>query len=103
MKTLYGEITEEQMAAQKRSLHSAIHWLLIYKEEDYPQLNTYFTALLYRINGLNKLLREPPEIVELLSVLQSARDELDKQDFNFHWYRKCVLDAHSLVDKIKEV
>lgn len=102
MKHLYGEFTKQQIKDQKKQLHSSIHWLLIYKEENYELLDRYFTSLLYRISGLNELFRTQPEIVTLISVLQSAKTEAKKEDFDFNIYRKLIFDAHSLVDKIRE-
>lgn len=102
MKTTYGYISQTQIAEHKEQLHKSVHRLLTYKEENYPQLNTYISTLLFKINGLNMVLKEPPEMLELLSLLQAAKNELEKKDFSFYWYRKFVLDAHSIIDKIKE-
>lgn len=102
MTHLYGTFSSSQIKEQKKSLHNSIHWLLIYKEENYEYLDTYFDALLTRIGGLNDLLFYPPELVTLLSLLQAARTEAAKEDFTFKKYRKLILDSHSLIDKIKE-
>lgn len=55
-----------------------------------------------RISGLNELLGYQPILVSLLSILQAARSENQKENFDFDIYRKLILDAHSLVDRIKE-
>lgn len=99
---MYGEFTKNQIAAQKKELHRSIHWLLIYREQNYQHLSEYVTALMIRISGLNELLREPPVIITLLSILQAIKDELNKPVSDFKLYRKLVFDAHSLIDKIEE-
>ena len=102
MDHLYGEFSKIQMQEQKKHLHNSIHWLLIYKEEDYPQLDYYFETLLWRISGLNDILFQPPELVTLISLLQAAKKEALKDNCDFKKYRKLILDSHSLIDKIKE-
>ena len=99
---LYGTFSPSQIKEQKKSLHNSIHWLLIQKEENYEYLDAYFDSLLLRIGGLNDILFEPPELVTLLSLLQAARIESCSENFEFKRYRKLILDAHSLIDKIKE-
>lgn len=102
MRHLYGTFSPTQIQEQKKSLHNSVHWLLIYKEENYEHLDAYFESLLMRIGGLNEILLEPPELVTLLSLLQAARNEAFKDNFEFKKYRKLILDSHSLIDKIKE-
>ena len=53
--------------------------------------------------GLNKLLMDQPELVMVLSLLQAAMTEYNNPKFNFHIYRKLILDAGAEVDKLKEV
>ena len=36
----------------------------------------------------------------IMSLLQAALNETRSDDFNYRSYRKLILDAHSLVDKI---
>lgn len=100
METKYGYFSKEQMNSQKQYLHSSIHWLLRYKEQDYPYLEEYFSSLLFKLSGLNSLLDYPPEFVSLLSLIEGARLETHKANFNFHDYRKAILDAHSLIDNL---
>lgn len=58
MEYLYGNFTEEQIKKVKSQMHNMIHWLLIYKEQDYDKdkLDRYFQSVLMRISGLNELL-----------------------------------------------
>lgn len=55
-----------------------------------------------RIDGLNTLLSYPVEIISIMSILQAALNETREENFNYQSYRKLVLDAHSLVDKIND-
>lgn len=109
MKHTYGEFTSEQIADQKKSLHSALFWLLLYKDPDtsykyeYVDVDKYFKSLMLRIGGLNSLLNYPAVLVTLMSVLQAAKDENLKEDFDYPTYRKLVLDAHTLVDQLPEI
>lgn len=104
--TSYTDITDDQVAKQKKSLHSALFWLLLYKDPEtsdkykYVDVDKYIDSLMRRIGGMNELFGRPSEIVTLLSVLQAIKDENLKSEFDYHMYRKLVLDAHSLVDKI---
>lgn len=102
MDHLYGTFTAKQIADHKKALHNSIHWLLIYKENGYEDLDRYIFNLIVRISGLNDLLMNPPVIVSLLSILQALREENQKPDCDKKLYRKLVFDAHSIVDKIKE-
>lgn len=101
IKHVYGYFSSKQMAAQKEALHNAIHWLLLYKENAPEQLEEYFAVLLPRVSGLNDLLRQPPQLVTLLSLLQAIRNEHAKPDCSFKLYRRLVFDAHSAIDKIE--
>ena len=106
MKHLYGYFTDKQMENYKVKLHKELFWLLIYQDpetkDEYPNVdfNKYFDGLMRKIDGLNKLLFYPTEIVSIMSLLEAALIESEKVDFDYKTYRKLVLDAHSLVDKI---
>jgi hypothetical protein len=103
MKHKYGEFNQNQIANYKKKLHNNVHWLLIYKEENYEFLDEYFNSLMLRINGLNRILFYPIHIIELYNVLESAREILNSENFNFKTYRKLILDAHTFIDKLPEV
>lgn len=106
MEHLYGRFTEEQFSSFKKQLHSKIHWLILYKDpetkDEYPNVdfNKYFISLMLELDGLNALLFYPPAIVEMTCILQSAYIQTKKDNFDYHTYRKLILDAHGLVDKI---
>ena len=106
MRNLYGNFDDEQIKNYKVKLHKELFWLLIYKDpktkNEYLNVdfNKYFDGLMRKIDGLNELLFFPTEIVAIMSLLEAALIESRKTDFDYQAYRKLVLDAHSLVDKI---
>lgn len=105
MKYLYGELDGVQVERYKKKLHSKIHWLLLYKDPEFKgrfdvDYDEYFDSLMVAINGLNKLLFYPTVIVDLLTTLESAYLETKRPELNYKMYRKLVLDAHNLVDKL---
>lgn len=106
MDFLYGEFTQEQFEKQRKSLHDAMFWLLLYKDPDTCEkykdvdFHYYMESLLGRIGGLNLLLGNPPELITLMSYLSAALLETEKDPFNYRMYRKYVLDAHGELDKI---
>ena len=102
METKYGTITQEQFEEHKKQLHAMIHWLLVYKEKDYADLDNYFSSVLFRINGLNSVLNYPPNMLTLMATLESARLENQNPNFDHKKYRKAILDAHAIVDQIGE-
>lgn len=103
MKHKYGSFSQSQMSEYKNKLHNTIHWLLIYKENDYKLLDEYFNTTLLKLNALNEILFYPNSIVSLYTTLEAARVILNSNEFDFKAYRKLILDAHSLVDKLPEI
>ena len=109
MKHLYGDFTQNQIAHTKKSLRGSIFFLLLcvdnktaheYKDVD---VNKCFNGLLLKLGGMNELLMFPPELVTVMSLLQSAMNEYNNPEFNFRTYRKLILDAGAEVDNLKEV
>lgn len=93
----YEEIPPSQIAAEKKYFLSAIFKLLPYKQDGYAFLDNYFESVLQRLIGFNKISGFQPEVVTIMSLLAYAREEDD-----YHKYRKAVLDACGLVERIKE-
>ena len=94
---IYDEMPPSQIAAEKLYIRSAIFKLLPYKEESYEYLNEYFGSVLQLLKGFNKVSGNQPEMVSIISKIAYARDVED-----FSEYRKAILDACGLVDRIKE-
>lgn len=106
MDTMYGSFQDNQLEEYKRKMHKDLFWLLLYQDPEtknqYPNVDfeKYFTGIMKKINGLNELLFFPTEIIDMMSLLQAAYQESKSNKFNYKVYRKLILDAHALVDKI---
>lgn len=94
---IYTEMPPSQIAAEKAYIRSAIFKLLPYKEQSYEYLNEYFGSVLQLLKGFNKISGNQPEMVSIISKIAYARDVED-----FSEYRKAILDACGLVERIKE-
>lgn len=106
MQTLYGELKEDDFEKYKEKLHKELFWLLVYKDpktkEQYKYVNfeKYLVRLIKKINGLNEILLCPAELISIMTLLQAALIETRQDSFDYQEYRRMILDAHSLVDKI---
>lgn len=105
----YGEFTEYQMKDMKEYMRKRIFFLLLIVDpntkEKYDNINVYdaFDCELRKLGGLNSLLGNPPEIVRIMSLLEAALIEYSSPEFNWHVYRKLILDSGNEVLKIREV
>lgn len=95
---IYNEITPGQMSAEKTYIRSAIFKLLPYKEESYEYLDEYFSSVLQLLKGFNKISGNQPEMISIISKIAYAQTEAK----TFDEYRKAILDACGLVERIKE-
>ena len=108
MKYIYGEFSDKQIELNAKSMHNAIHKLLLYKDKNVSvlifdtneQFLHYFQNLLYRFGGFNSLLGEPEQMVSLMSTLQAAYDEVKSDCFNYSVYRRLILDAHGFISSM---
>lgn len=94
----YTEIPSSQIAAEKKYIRSAIFKLLPYKEENYVYLDNYFCSVLQLLKGFNEVSGYQPEVVSIISKIAYARTEAK----DFGDYRKAILDACGMVERIKE-
>lgn len=108
MKYKYGEFSDTQISQTKINIRKSIFFLLLcvdpgkkYKFQDID-VNKAFEGLLYKLGGMNDVLYEPPELVDVISLLKAAQFEYNSENFNFKTYRKDILDAGAAVLKIKE-
>lgn len=107
MNTLYGSYNNEQFEQYKIQLHKEMFWLLLYKDpktkDKYKNIDfeKYFVNLMKKLDGLNEILLCPVEMISIMSLLQAALIESRNDHFDYQAYRKLILDAHALVDKIK--
>ena len=95
---IYKEIPPSQIAAEKAYIRSAIFKLLPYKEESYEYLDNYFSSVLQLLKGFNQVSGNQPEMVSIISKVAYAQKEAK----DFEDYRKAILDACGMVNKIKE-
>ena len=101
MQSKYCNFTTEQFDEFKKRLHSKIHWLLVYKEaDDCDFFFTYFDGVMKYIGGLNELLEHNALIIDLLTTLQVALNESKQKDCNFKLFRKNILEAHNIIDRL---
>ena len=104
MKSKYGTFTDDQFLEFKKKLHSKIHWLLVYKENDsynYDFRINYFNNVLQYVGGLNEIIEDNALIIDLLVTLRLALDEeLKKDRCDFKIFRKNILEAHSIIDRL---
>lgn len=105
----YGKFSECQISEIKQALRKQIFFLILYVDpdtkEEYSNVNVdnAFVHLLYKLGGLNSILCEPPELVTVISLLEAARIEYGKENFNYRIYRKLILDSGAEILKIEEV
>lgn len=107
MLSKYGELTTEQLNEYREKLHKKLFWLLLYKDPktkyEYQQtdFDRYFSTLMMELKGLDEVLIHPTGLVEMLCILEAAFDETKKEPFEYSIYRKFVLDAHTLLDRME--
>ena len=108
MITKYGELPDHQISTIKKYLRSKIFYLLLYvdpkesiKYQD-VDVNKAFNDIFHQLVGFNNIMFEPPELVIVMNYLEAARTIYNSADFDFHQYRKLILDAGSKIMEVKE-
>ena len=102
METKYGTFPQTQILEHKNELHDNVLALLYMKEENCPTLDEYFSSLLWRLNGYNEIFGNQPVMINIMSNLEEARIEAQKEKYSHFKYRKLVLDAFNALDQLKE-
>ncbi len=100
MKIRYGILPDVDLEDYKERLHSLIHLLLVYQDENNPDLGQYFEKVQAKLAGLSSLLQDSPLCVELMVLIESARVMLEGSEFNPKLYRKIILDSHELIGRM---
>lgn len=99
---------KEQLNEYRERLHKKMFWLLLYKDPatkeayEYVDFSKYFNFLMKELGGLNELLSNPPHLIETMSVLLAAYNETTNTPFVYANYRKLILDAHNILDRVFE-
>lgn len=94
--------SEEELKSYFTRLHKRVHWLLVYKEENFPTLSAYFDYILYQLKGLQSLYPDIHHIMELVVLIRAAKIESEKEDYDHFIYRKSILDAHGIIEEIEK-
>ena len=93
MRNSYENIPSNQIEKQKRHFYGAILNVLYLKEAESPFVDATIQTLINEIMGANKIFGFQPEVLTIVSNLETAR-------INPSQFRKCILDAANLVDKL---
>lgn len=94
MKTIYGDIPQSEIEKQKKYFYGSIVGLLYLKEDNYEFLDKRIQTLINQISGSMKLFDSTPEILSIIAWLEDARTHPNQ-------FRKNILDAANMVDKLK--
>ena len=94
MRNGYENIPSNQIEKQKRYFYGAILNCLYLKEDNSPFLDATIQTLINQILGSNVLFHFQPEVLTIVSNLEMARKDSTQ-------FRKCILDAANLVDRLK--
>lgn len=94
MKKKYENVPANQIEKQKRYFYGAIINLMYLKENNSPFVDATIQTLINQILGSNELFHFQPEILTIVSNLETARKDQAQ-------FRKCILDAANLVDVLK--
>lgn len=103
MKTVF---TEKQIEAEKEMLRKKIFFALLIVDpntrDNYPNVDVdaTFMDLQDTIAGVNEVLGNPVEIIDVAAKIAMALKEYHKPDFEYKKYRKFILDAGNTVMKI---
>ena len=93
MRNCYENIPSNQIEKQKRYFYGAIINCLYLWEDNSPFVDATIQTLINQIGGSNQLFGFQPEVLTIVSNLETARKEPSQ-------FRKCILDAANLVDKL---
>lgn len=106
--TKYGTYSFNQISSVKTFIRKSIFFLLLYvdpntKDTYYDvDVEDAFLSLQLKLDGLNSILLEPPELVIVMALLESALNEYKSPNFDFKIYRKLILDAGSEIMKVSD-
>ena len=93
MRNCYENIPSNQIEKQKRYFYGAIINLMYLKEDNSPFLDATIQTLINQIGGSNRLFGYQTEVLTIVGNLETARKEPSQ-------FRKCILDAANLVDRL---
>ena len=94
MRNVYENVPSNQIEKQKRYFYGSLINLLYLNENNSPFLGATIQTLINQILGSNALFGFQPEVLTIVSNLETARQ-------NPKQFRKCILDAANLVDMLR--
>ena len=94
MRNVYENVPSNQIEKQKRYFYGAIINCLYLWEDNSPFVDATIQTLINQILGSNALFGFQPEVLTIVSNLETARQ-------NSNQFRKCILDAANLVDTLR--
>lgn len=94
MRNCYENIPSNQIEKQKKYFYGSIINLLYLREANSPFVDATIQTLINQIGGSNRLFGYQPEVLTIVSNLETARREPSQ-------FRKCILDAANLIDTLK--
>ena len=94
MRNVYENVPSNQIEKQKRYLYGALINVLYLYDDNSPVVDRTIQNLRNEILGMNALFNFQPKILTIVSNLETAL--IDKTQL-----RSCILNAASLVDKLK--
>lgn len=94
MEKSFSSIPLNQIEKQKKYFYGSIINLLYLREDNSPFVDATIQTLINQIGGSNRLFGYQPEVLTIVSNLETARREPTQ-------FRKCILDAANLVDALK--
>ena len=94
MRNVYENVPSNQIEKQKRYLYGALINILYLHDDGSPFVDATIQNLRNQIMGMNALFNFQPQILTIVSNLETARQ--DKTQL-----RSCILDAANLVDTLK--
>ena len=93
MRNVYENVPSNQIEKQKRYFYGALINVLYLHDDNSPFVDATIQTLINQIGGSNRLFGYQPEVLTIVSNLETARLDPDQ-------FRKCILDAANLVDKL---
>ena len=94
MRNIYENVPSNQIEKQKKYFYGSCIDLLFKKDEGYPYLDARIQSLINQIMGSNALFDFQPEVLTIVSSLETARRDPAQ-------FRKSILDAANLVNVLK--
>jgi hypothetical protein len=94
MRNIYENVPSNQIEKQKRYLYGALINVLYLYEDNSPFVDATIQNLRNQILGLNALFDFQPQVLTIVSHLETARQDHTQ-------LRSCILTAANLVDTLK--